>query len=222
MRIIRSILFCHFVIKITSCQKSENSDFAVFALAKKITNPQDLLELTDLFMVGIKLVIFSMQYLSNQMKKLHSCSLVNIWFGLLDKPPQKFDYKDLNCMAYLIAEFDTKQVSVWIETDLPFASFTDQPAQDKIFLSIGKTSTLTIEEQLCWKSTQDIIETVFYCHIDTMLTLSLVKFTKDIFEIIISGTSENYPFCILNLPSGKKVVYYYPLLLKIWKLYSFI
>ena len=49
---------------------------------------------------------------------------------------------------------------------------------NKMFLSVGKTSEISLKSQMNWASATDIVETVVYCCIDVLLTFQLEKIYK--------------------------------------------
>lgn len=196
-----------FRLEIAKASSAENGCLTL-QLAK-LFNKDDIVDFFDVFMVGIKLVLFSIQHLSGQMQQLATCRLVNLRWGRTESDAQLFDYSDNLGVEFAAQECAAGAVFVWLETDTSYGAWqalVNDAKCGKTFVSLGKTSELTLLDQVCWQSTTHAVETVFYCHVDAMLTLALTQITKDLMEIVLnSNFLETYPFKILQTPSGQKV-----------------
>lgn len=112
----------------------------------------------------------------------------------LDLEPEKFDDLDDNFLFSIILDVKIKKGDINVDNVLSQAS--------KYYISVGKTSELTIKESMNWCSEEVAIKTCEYCLFDIKLTFELEKkivtvlqycdFSKDsrpIFEILSNTTS---------------------------------
>jgi hypothetical protein len=80
------------------------------------------------------------------------------------------------------------------------------PADDVIYISVGKTSSLSLVEQLYWQNLNSIVETVNYCIIDAHLANYLEARAQTILEILSAEQLGDYPLRSLFAKSGRKIL----------------
>lgn len=180
---------------IDSSQSSASSNNVLIYLQDdlQIGNIQNILEV---FCFNIKLVLFNIESYSGQQYNKQNCILKKLFFIDKEQNLENLDFNNTSSWTH----FDkTKWWQFYLDNYafyfngsgeklntgsgsfkcVFFATLEEEFNSDKIFkssyVSIGKTSTQTLLQQLNWTSENDLVETVLYCMFDSLLTLSLEK-----------------------------------------------
>lgn len=127
------------------------------------------------FMLGINIVVFYKQKLSNATCQQLSGRLDGIWWSSVadrkdGKAPTKLIFDLSGELDDLFEEATTGEVDFFLEITNIVGVVPSDFTKTKYLVSVAKTCTISREDQLWWRNTDDALATVFYCHVDTLLT----------------------------------------------------
>lgn len=183
-------------------------------LNRDFVSGREVVELFDLFMIGVRVVFFSKQHLSKQQCAIAEGRIRNLlWQNVAEpgvtEPIQLFDHSQLAGAVCVKRTCDKKLTHVWLKIDMNEAgarNLIDKLTEDvEIFLSVGKTCEISREDQMYWRKLEHVVETIFYCDVDARLTFTLERIGKAITDIFNAGFLETFPFRLMQMKSGQKV-----------------
>lgn len=172
----------------------------------------DLTELLDMFMIGIKVKCFHVNNVAKKSTMFFESRLTRLlWRAYTDadymeKPYEILQYDDVDQLALIHKTAASKKVQICFEILRNADDHEIPESHVDLYVSVGKTSDISRISQMCWKSVTDVIETVYYCHVDVMLTGALEQKLKAFLDIYNSNYLENFPFMLPGAASGQKVL----------------
>lgn len=172
----------------------------------------DLTELLDMFMIGIKVKCFHLNNVAKKSTMFFESRLTHLLWrsyseaNYMEKPYELLQYDDVEQVALIHKTAASKKVQVCFQI-LRNADVGEIPkSHTDLYISVGKTSDISRLSQQCWKSVMDVIETIYYCHVDVLLTGALELKLKAFLDIYNSNYLENFPFMLPGAASGQKVL----------------
>lgn len=194
-----------------------------FALKTTFELNKNLAIFLQTYVVDICVAIFYFRKTSNELVRLTTdeTRLVDILFETLvetdDKnaltkmsnPPIAFDHNNSEIYAQLQNLQDKKvKLSLVVSnvSDELFEQITQVSSSNALKISPGKTSGIDPYTQRNWSEASHVVETAFYCFIDTMLTAMLENNIKMYMNMYKANYLELLPGVLVYLPSGKQVL----------------
>lgn len=178
-------------------------------------NGQELIDLFDLYMVGIRVVFFTKQHLSKQRCVIAEGKLVNLlWSNNVAsgaEPARRvFDYSQNAGAVYVKKVCDNCLTTAWLQvtpdSEVSAEKFATIMAHSEVFVSVGKTCEISRIDQMVWRTLDHVIETLFYCDVDVRLTFALERVAKSITDMFNTSFLDTYPYRIMQIRSGQKVL----------------
>ena len=204
----------HFKQKIKSVSFADYEEGRVVnCKLSKIFNDSDLFSFANIFLIGIKLILFKIEENSNQIINLYTTKLLSV--NLIDSKSNQlidFNVSNYNFINSQKIEESLKNQSFFIELKLAnlndsfnLSEFDNELKNNSVlYISVGKTSEQSIVDQLIWKKQQNIVDTVIYCLIDLILTFSLELNSKTLYDITNSNFFQICIHNVLSWSSGRK------------------
>jgi len=191
----------HFKQEISHIVSTQNGKASI-TLSKKFKK-SEIFMIANIFIIGIKLVTFTIENNSNQFLNKKFFKLVNV---LLLNSEGKIIFDS----RYFNFNLETSPIPNCIITVLLEVTFDNVDLNDflfdsnKYFVSVGKTSNQTLEEQLLLKTDRNLIDTCLYCAIDVLLTFALEYVNKTLFDIQNAEFNLTCPFNVLSWTPARK------------------
>lgn len=227
-RNLETALNTSFQERITAFQEYDAGRLCLL-LASKFTFGENLTKFLELSVDNIAMTIFYLRSMSNELVRLtdDTVRLEQIWFAF-DSASQEcpllfdsvnlsdtlipFQHDDPQCLTRLKTSFDkfqtTCRIRMIIKNVQPsvYQKCVDTLARETLAITVGKTSDIDGATQRNWTSDVHVVETLFYCFVDTSLTALLesnVKMFTGMFtaELLEIDSSE-----LMFLPAGKRVL----------------
>ena len=204
-RKLESICNSQFKQRVESIVKNESTGLYGIMLYKRFDR-SDLFVVGNCFFVGVKIILCSIERNSNQLTplkggRIESVELCGGKVGTLD-----FNYKNMSkCVA--LCPVNGVSLCLYVSCENDDLLHSSQEILDKggyLYCTVGKTSDQTLEQQLLWKTSENIVDTVTYCVVDVLLTVALERKVKTLFDILHANFLQQTPFSAMCSSAGNK------------------
>jgi hypothetical protein len=187
----------------------QRDDTCEIRMNRKISSVADSVQMCRTYMIGVKMIICTIDIVSKQIKILLSGRLGRIYFSATDSD-DKFVVDKNNFVSFdtiLHEKFKTcKKYNVdmrIIHCDTNCDTITVMTDQE-LYCTIGKTSDQSIANQLIWNSKEGIFSTINYCIYDVLLTFALERKCQTLFDILSRKFNKMTCSDLLDAPAGVK------------------
>lgn len=188
--------------------KYGNTENIIVSLKRKFKKNEIFL-LANTMIIGVKLVTFTIEKNSNQIMNEKLFKLIDIRF-LNTESLQLIDYNRKNFNFNFNANF-IQEESVFIQLECKceenLSEYLKETEKNTFFVSVGKTSNQTLEDQLLLKNDENLIDTCTYCTFDVILTFALEYVHKTLFDIQNIEFYLQCPFNVLSWTPARKASY---------------
>lgn len=176
-------------------------------LVRKMTCVEDCIQLCRTFMIGVKILICTVDNISKQLEILLTGRLGRLEFFTNDSLDDKFfvDKNNFVCFDDILSRNlqSNKKYNVNIHIVNNCVSKNIINSQDT-YCTIGKTSDQSLASQLILKSKEGIFKTINYCIFDVLLTFALERKCQTLFDIMPRKFNKMTCNDLLDSPSGVK------------------